>query len=212
MTCGRDGSGMVPEMWDKPLWWEGVSPYLDPWDSVRPRTASTHWIVPGKHGPHGELFFFLLKKEPMVLSELIEFGPCISAEAVKACALIGLHMMTAENALRSDGDTSLEIGDMWRYGGAKSLVWSSGGDDWAGCEGTSSFEDHEHNVDNLALEVVGQNWSSEAVSLLGGLGAWTGGIELPHGSGPFMPRNEGDVLGELKPLSPSSKWQKEEGT
>ena len=25
--------------------------------------------------------------------------------------------------------------------------------------------DHEHNVDNLAVEVVGQNWSSEVVSL-----------------------------------------------
>ena len=25
-------------------------------------------------GPHGDLFFFLLNKEPMVLGELIEFG------------------------------------------------------------------------------------------------------------------------------------------
>ena len=29
---------------------------------------------PRKYGPHGELFFFPLKKEPMVLGELIEFG------------------------------------------------------------------------------------------------------------------------------------------
>ena len=48
--------------------------------------------VPKKFGPHGELFLFLLKKEPMVLTELVEFGPCVSAETVKACALIGLHM------------------------------------------------------------------------------------------------------------------------
>ena len=27
----REGSGMVPEMWDKPLW-RGVCPYLDPWE------------------------------------------------------------------------------------------------------------------------------------------------------------------------------------
>ena len=67
--------------------------YLDPWDSVRLRAASTHRNVPQKYGPHGELFFFLLKNEPMVLSELVEFGPCVSAETVKACALIGLHMM-----------------------------------------------------------------------------------------------------------------------
>ena len=36
--------------------WEGVWPLLDVWDSVRLRTASTHWNVPGKNGPHGELF------------------------------------------------------------------------------------------------------------------------------------------------------------
>ena len=58
---------------EKPLC-ERVWPYLDPWDSVRLRTASTRWNVPRKYRPHGELSFFLLKKEPMVLSEFIEFG------------------------------------------------------------------------------------------------------------------------------------------
>ena len=96
---------MVPKMWSKPLW-EGVWLCLDPWDSVRLRTASTHWDVPRKYG-----FFFLLKIEPMVLSELVEFGPCVSADTVKACALIGVHIMAEENALRSDGD-SLELGNM----------------------------------------------------------------------------------------------------
>ena len=57
---------------------------------MRLRPAPTHLNVPGRHGPHGELFFFLLKKKPAVISELVEFGPCISAETVKACALIGL--------------------------------------------------------------------------------------------------------------------------
>ena len=71
------------------------------------RSVSTHWNVPGKHGPHSELFFFfLLKKEPMALSELIELRPCISAETVKTCVLIGLHMMAEENARRSDSDSS----------------------------------------------------------------------------------------------------------
>ena len=54
---------MVPKTWDTPV----MLDHLDPWDSVRLRTASTHRNVPGKYGPHGELFFFLLKKEPMVL-------------------------------------------------------------------------------------------------------------------------------------------------
>ena len=73
--------------------------------------------------------------------------------------------MAEESALRSDSDSSPDLGDKWRYGCPKSPVRGSGGDDWAGSEGTSSLEDYEHNVDNLALEVVGQNLSSEVVSL-----------------------------------------------
>ena len=110
---------MVPEVWDKPVW-EGVWLCFDPWDSVRLRTASTHWNVPKKYGPHVELFFFLLKKEPKVLSELVEFGPCFPAETVKACALIGPHMMAEENALQLDWDFSPELGEMWEYGCPKS--------------------------------------------------------------------------------------------
>ena len=106
---------MVPKMWNKPLW-ESVLPHLDPWDSVRLRTASTHRNVPANYGLHGEHFFFLLKREPMVLSEMVEFGPCFSAETVKACALIGLQMMTVDNALRSDRESSRDLGEMWKCG------------------------------------------------------------------------------------------------
>ena len=53
--------------------------------------------------------FSFLKKEPMNLSELVEFGLCFSAETVKACALIDLHMMAGENALRSDRDSSPDL-------------------------------------------------------------------------------------------------------
>ena len=184
---------MVPKMWDK-LLWEGVWPYLDPWDSVRLRTASN---VPRQYGPHGELFLFLLKKEPTVLSELIELGPCISAETVKACALIGLHTMAEENALRSDSDSSPYVGDMWRYGCPKSPVWGSNAVELGGNEGTSSLQFYEHNVGNLALEVHGQNRSSEVISL--SLEDWeVGGIKLPVFNGHFVPRNEGCVLEELR--------------
>ena len=138
MTCGREGPVVVPKMWDTPMW-EGVWSYLDPWDSERLRTASTPWNVPGKYGPHDELFFFLLTKEAVVLSESIEFGPCISTKMEKACALIGLHMMAEEISLRSDSATSPDLGDMWRYGCPKGPVWSSNGVEWAGSEGMSSF-------------------------------------------------------------------------
>ena len=36
---------------------------------------------------------------------------------------------------------------------------------WAGSEDASSLECYEHNVGNLAIEVVGQNWSSGVISL-----------------------------------------------
>ena len=51
-------------------------------------------------------------------------------------------------------------------------------------------EYYEHNVGNLALEVVGQNWSSEVISVFGRLGGRAGGIKLPLDNGPFMSRNE----------------------
>ena len=63
MTCGRVGSGLVLELWGKPLW-EKVWPFLDAWDSVRLRTASTQWNIPGKYGPRGELLFFLIQMKP----------------------------------------------------------------------------------------------------------------------------------------------------
>ena len=95
MTCNREGSGMVPELWCESLW-EKVWLYLDPWDSVRLRAASTHWNVPGKYGAHGELFFFLTKKEQLVASNEVLPNPCVSAEALSACAVIGWHLLAAD--------------------------------------------------------------------------------------------------------------------
>ena len=57
---------MVPELWSKPLC-ERVWPYLDPWDSVRLRATSKHQNVPGRYGPHGALFVFLIKASNEVL-------------------------------------------------------------------------------------------------------------------------------------------------
>ena len=90
-------SGLTLPLWEEVFW-----PFLDAWDSVRLRTTSKQWNVPGRYGPYGELFFFLLKKEPVVLRELGRCGPSIPFGAVKACALIGLHMMIEEKSGRSE--------------------------------------------------------------------------------------------------------------
>ena len=72
MACDRVVSDLMLPLWEEVLW-----PFLDAWDSVRLRTTSMQWNVPGRYGPYGELFFFLLEKEPMVLRELSRLGPSI---------------------------------------------------------------------------------------------------------------------------------------
>ena len=69
-------------------------------DSVCLRTASMEWNVPGEYGPHGKLFFFLIRKEPPTMPDGETFSPFInagirtpffSADALKKCALITSH-------------------------------------------------------------------------------------------------------------------------
>ena len=92
-------------------------------------TYNLHAVeCPGRYGPYGELSFFLLKKEPMVLWELVRFGLSIPVESLKACALIGLHIMIQENSGRSEN----------------------------GCCVSSSSSD-ENNVGNDALFVIGSH-------------------------------------------------------
>ena len=85
MPCDREVSDLMLPLWEEVLW-----PFLDARDSVRLRTTSKQWNVSGRYGPYGELFFFLLKEKPVVISELVRFGPSIPVEAVKALALVGV--------------------------------------------------------------------------------------------------------------------------
>ena len=67
-------------------------------------------------------------------------------------------------AEENDRDSSPHLGQMWKHGWPKSPVWR--GDNCKGerSEDTSSEAYYERNVDNLAIEVVGHNWSSEVIS------------------------------------------------
>ena len=42
--------------------------------------ASVEWNVPGKCGPHGELIFFLIKKEPATMPAGETFTPFFTAD------------------------------------------------------------------------------------------------------------------------------------
>ena len=44
---------------------------------MRLRTASTHWNVPGKYGPHGELLFLLIQKKPEMVPDSVAFNSII---------------------------------------------------------------------------------------------------------------------------------------
>ena len=80
MGCSIAGAKILQKMWEGP-YWEGVWLCLDPWDVVRLRTSSSSWNVLGKYGPHSELFFFLIRKEPVALTQAVPFKPFVSVKS-----------------------------------------------------------------------------------------------------------------------------------
>ena len=125
--CRRNG---FQHRWCKDFaYWEGVWPYLDPWDVVRLRTSSSFGNVPRKHGLHGELFFFLIKNEPFALPEAVQCNPI---QAVSQFP---------------------DLGDVWRQGCPKNPDWHSDGESWSDSERLSSSDFREHNVESPALRV-----------------------------------------------------------
>ena len=165
-----------------------------PMDSVCLRTASVEWNVPGKYGPHGELFFFLIQKEPALALVGETFSPffnadirtsLFSADALKKCALIALHWI-AEEGRGGDGCHAPGLGDEWKMGCPKSPTWESECDAWSEGESVSSSGSREGNVGNDALHVIGLYGPGDKISLF--LQDW-GGFELPHGPGHAVPGN-----------------------
>ena len=65
----------------------------------------------------------------------------------------------------SSGSQSFDLGDTWRFGCPKSPDWDSDVVSWTESEGASFFEQYEHNVESLALNIIGQIWSGEEISL-----------------------------------------------
>ena len=80
------------------------------------------------------------------LTKAVPFNPFVSAETLKACALIGLHLLAAEDEAGSSGGQFPDLRDMWRHGCPKSPDWDSDVEAWTESEGTSSSEQCEHSV------------------------------------------------------------------
>ena len=106
MAAGAVCAKKLQKVWEGPCW-EGMWPSLN---------------IAKKYGPYGQLFFFLVKKEPVVVREAVDFGPCVPAEALKACALIGLHVVADEVTSLSLNGLSPELGDEWEVWHSKDFV------------------------------------------------------------------------------------------
>ena len=100
--------------------------------------------------------------EPVAVSNKVPSNPFVSAETHKACAQIGLHLLAAEGEAGSCGRQSPDLGDMWRQGCPESPEWISS---CSASETSLGCEVYEHNNGCWAIEVVGQDWSSEVGAL-----------------------------------------------
>ena len=121
------------------------------------------------------------------------FEPFVLAKTLKACALVGLHLMAAESESGSSGSKSPHSGDKWRYGCPESPDWDSDGE-WSESEGLSSSDFLEHKVESLALHVSWQKLVRRRhVPLPGGLGTCEGSFELPRSPGYVVPGNAGGL-------------------
>ena len=100
-----------------------------------------------KYGPHGELLFFFIKKGPVAQIEL-------------AIALIGLHLSAARGGLVVVN--LLSYVDLWRQGCPMCPEWISS---CSASETSCGAEEYGHNNECRAIEVIGQDWSSEVVAL-----------------------------------------------
>ena len=126
---------------------EGFWPCRDPWDIVRLRTSSSYWNVPGEYGPYSELFFFLIKNEPVVPTKVVPLKPAVPAEMLKAGALIGLR-----------GPVQLVVSFRGSWEGFQGSVVQG-----TLCGKTMCLARQVRLP--LGCEVIGQDWSSEVAAL-----------------------------------------------
>ena len=143
------------------------------------------------------LFFFLIQKEPATeqvgetfsLFFNADIRTSFSADVLKKCALLALHII-AEEERDGDGFEVRVLGDEWKMGCPESPTWESEGEAWSEDEDASSGSSREGNVCNDSLHVVGLHGPRDKISLYpAGVGVGNGGTKLSHGPGHAVPGN-----------------------
>ena len=90
----------------------------------------------------------------------------------------------------SSGSQSPDLRDMWRHGRPMIQEWIS-----SRSTSETSFGDEEYEHNNECRAIGAGLVKRGGSALFRGLGARASGIELPHGNGPYLPRNEGMRVG-----------------
>ena len=109
---------------------------------------------------------------------LTSVHPLFSADVLKKCALLALHVIVEEGR-DGDGCHVPGLGDEWKMG---CPMWESEGEAWSQDENASSSGSREVNVCNDALHVIGLYGPGDKnLCSLERLGAGKGGVELSHG-------------------------------
>ena len=91
--------------------------------------------------------------------------PFFSADVLKRCALIALHLIAEEGRGGEDGCHALDLGDEWKLDCPKSQMCESEGDAWPEDESVSSSDSRENHVCNDALHVIGIYGPGDKISL-----------------------------------------------
>ena len=81
--------------------------------------------------------------------------PYFSADVLKTCALIALHLIAGEGRGGVNGCHAPDLGDEWKLGCPQSPMWESEGEAWSEDESVSSSGSRQSNVCNDALHVIG---------------------------------------------------------
>ena len=120
---------------------------------------------------------------------MLTSAPLFSADVLKKCALIALHVIAEEGRGGEDGCHAPGLGDEWKVGCPKGPMWESEGEACSEDGSVSSSGSREGTVCNDALHVIGLQWAWWQDLSLDGLGAGKGG-PLPHGPGQCQEMHE----------------------
>ena len=129
--------------------------FPDAGDKVRLHTTATQYNVPRKCGPYGELFFFLLMKEPIVLRELVRMMPNIRPNGEHLLLLV-----QKEPACVPDSDAFNSS-----FGDGFLIPELNGGSE-------ASEDDQAEDVSNEALFVIGLHGSGDKIRRTCKSGRW----------------------------------------